>query len=160
MKNRITVNLDKTLNNDIDIIMTNGGARNYSEAIRQAISGYARELYPLHTRPKGPVKRPTYATPEERVKAQMERQKVEASTKAALEREKGLKICEILEGTILEHQTGALTCSYKLYEKVGQQVILGEKNVAVELLTGNDVDNQYVGATKEVIIKMLSEDNK
>lgn len=130
------------------------GLGNTSDIIRQALRVYHADLEPMYLR-KTPSKRPTYENPEDRVKAQIEKKRIEDATKRAIITEAGIGICNALDGVLVEQEGGNLACTFKLYEKVGKRVLIGERTVPVDNLHENLIDTQYKGGTKYEIHTLL-----
>lgn len=130
-----------------------------SEVFRRAIRVYRDQLEPLYVRTKSQqTKRATYETPEDRVKAQIEKKKQDDEAKRAVLTEQALHICELLDGEIIE-QEGGSACKYRLYEKVGKRIIEGSRTVPFENLHESLIETQYKGGTKAEILELLASKN-
>lgn len=156
-KTAYSIIFDESDRETIDRLKELTRMKDTSSVIRMALMAYHKELEPLYVRAKqGAPTRTRFETPEERVKAQMLRKKEEESAKRAIEQERALKICEALDGEVIEQEGGNVACKFSLYEKVGKRVIVGSRTVPFDNLHNSLIDTQYKGGTKQEIVELLA----
>ncbi len=97
----------------------------------------------------------TKLTPEEKEAKRILAQGSAKDVKAMVMNQKARDICLALGGTEINNGNGTFGCDYKLYEKVGKDVLTGKRIVPYDLLTTEHVTMQYTGGTREEIDALL-----
>lgn len=148
--------LNDQLLEHLDIVMEETGATSKASAIRACIMAYSRDLRPAYISNK--LKAPSrqkYDTPEDRLKAKIEKDKQEQLARTAVEYDHASGLCKLLNGKIIDNNNGTFGCEYIMYEKIGKRVLEGKRTVPFDLLTREHVEAQFKGGTKEEVFAIL-----
>ena len=141
---------------EIEILKSLTGIQSTADLFRSALRQWHNELEPLYSRRKTGKPKTMYETPEDRIKAKLNRAKEESDAKVALDKERQLGICQSLGGTIEEQTGGHMACTFKMYEKAGTRVLEGARTVPFDSLHESLIATQYKGGTKEEIEEILA----
>jgi hypothetical protein len=100
-------------------------------------------------------KRNDSLTPEEKILRDAERETAKKNARDLVMVQNARKICEALSGTEISNSNGTFGCEYRLFEKVGQRVLVGKRIVPYDLLTEEHVALQYRGGAKGEIDELV-----
>ncbi len=150
---RITEDVEK----DIKIIMNHTNIQDYANAIRYAIGFTKMKLEPIyHSERKEMTKRVKYDNPIDKVAAELEKKKEKSEAKHAFEMQRGMNICELLEGEIINQENGFTACKFTTYDINKNTILTGSRTIPLEDLHESHVERQYRGGTKEEAKALLS----
>lgn len=150
------VRLSPDVDEAIEAVMEHTNIQDVANTIRYCISFTKSKLIPeyIATKKMAP-KRVIYDNPIDKVEAELVRKKEKAQAEHALKVREGMKICGLLDGEIVNQESGHTACKFALYEKVGTRVIQGSRTIPIDDLHQSHIDSQYKGGTKKDINALL-----
>ena len=67
------------------------------------------------------------------------------------------EICNELGGRLMKDERGVEVCQFKTYNKVGGNIFDGLQTIEATKLNQDHIDNQFIGGSKEEILKLYEE---
>lgn len=133
---RRTISLSERADEMAREIMEAKGYATFGAVIHQAIIELHRSYFPAYVRPRADT------TPEGRVLQKMHEKKIKEQAAA----EELIKVCDALEGTVVESKSGGKVCRYFTYNFAKRY----EQEIPLNLLTPDLTKTQYQPSRQKV----------
>lgn len=152
------IRLTEEVDEAIQAVMEHTNIQDVANTIRYCISFTKSKLIPEYISvKKSAPKRTVFDNPMDKVAHELAKKKEKAQAEHALKVKNGMRICELLDGEVVNQEGGHTACKFTTYELANPRLVLtGSRTMPIDDLYEELIQLQYKGGTKEEVLKVFN----